>query len=204
MSNCLNNYLYVRFDRNDKQSFKLGSLELVKPLEWASRTEQGDIKTDDYGNTKFEENTNYLETKPQICEVLTANSKYPYKKGDRLFCHYMAFESSQFGDILTYEAFINASFVILTIEPDGSYTMAEDTYLAEQVLTDDEMTPNGIIINAFGGRPKLCELRVINSPKQGRFSPGEVVMSIDNYNYPCEIEGKNYIMIRDREIVGKL
>lgn len=202
---CINKYLYVRFDATDKKVFKIGDIEIIRPDEWVARDKYGEIKVDERtGLTKYEENTNYLETKPQVCEVLTSNPDYPFRKGDKLFTHYMAWESARAGDFVTQEAFIMADFVFLTFNVDGSYKMADETYLAEPVLTEDEKTPNGIIINVLGQKPKLCQIKLLHVPEKSKYAPGEIVMSIDNYNYPCEIGGKKFIMIREREIVGTL
>jgi len=203
----LNNRLYVRFDEDDKRIIPLGDtgVKLIRPDEWVHKDEDGNIKYDDAtGVTKWEENTNYLETKPQVCEVLAENPQYPYKFGDKLFTHYMAWTTVECGDYIKQEGFILAEYVICTLMPDGTYKMANDIYLGEQELTDDEVTPSGIIINVLGQKPKLCQVKLIHLPEKTQFDIGEVILTIDNYNYQCEIGGKKYIMLREREIVGRI
>jgi len=100
---CIGKKLYVRFDPDHNKVFELGDtgVKLIRPDQWLHRDEEG--------KQTFQENTNYLETKPQVCEVLMANDNYPYKVGDKLFCHYMAYETAQNGDIVTYEGLLMPS-----------------------------------------------------------------------------------------------
>jgi co-chaperonin GroES (HSP10) len=198
--NCLHNKIKVQFE--DNTIIKIGNVDLVMAKEWASRDKYGDVKLDDNGNTKFEENVNYLESKPQICTVIAANNKYPYKVGDRLFCHYMSFETASNGNIADLTGYIIADYVILTFNEDGTYKMADGIYLGKQELTKEEITPSGIYLS--GGKAKICEVRLKHLPNETPFEQEQIILTIDNYNYPCVIDGEKYIMLREHEIVGTL
>ena len=201
--NCLNKRIKVKFDATHKKEIKIGDIILLRPDEWMQRDDDGNIKYDpETGAVKWLENTNYLETKPQICTVLEANSKYPYKVGDRLFTHYMAYETAELGDIVTQEGFIIADYVFFTFMPDGSYNMAKEVHFAEQIYSDELKTPGGIIL--VDKRAELCQVRLTHLPEESPFKIGEVVVTIDSYNYPLEIDGRKLIMLREHEIVGKV
>lgn len=202
--NCLHNRIKVAFDQKHKQVHKIGDVELIIPHEWMDTDDDGRIKTNTDGSTKWSENTNYLETKPQICIVLETNSKYPYKKGDRLFTHYMAYETAENGDITTYEGFIIADYIFCTLLPDGSYKMANEVYFAKQIYELEEKTAGGIYIPEIARKPKLTEVKLVHLPEKTPFKQNEVVVTIDRYNYPCEIDGEIYIMLRENEIVGRI
>lgn len=195
---CLHNKIKVRFDVDHKRLIPLGDtgITLIRPDEW--------LHTSDDNKTVYQENTNYLETKPQICVVVEENEKYPYKRGDRLFTHYMAYETASNGDLLTQEAFIIADYVFCTLLPDGSYKMAKEVYFGEQIFELEEMTKGGIYIPEMARKPKLTEVKLVHLPEETPFEQGETVITIDAYNYPCEINGKTYIMLRENEIVGQL
>lgn len=198
--NVLGNRLVVRFDENHKRLIPIGDtgVMLLRPDEWVHKN--GDKET----HTSTEENTNYLETKPQICVVTHENKNHPYKVSDRLFVHYMAWVTAEYANESTKEAYIDADYVFCTMLPDGGYKMANHVYFGEQLFTDDEITPNGIIINVLGHKPKLCQIRLVHLHSKSEFEVGDTILTIDNNQYPAVIDGHNYVMVRDREIVGKL
>jgi len=198
--NILGNRLIVRFDEADRKLIPLGDtgVVLLRPDEWVHK--DGDEET----HTKTEENCNYLETKPQVCVVTHANSKHPYKENDRLFVHYMAWVTAEYANEKTKEAYIDADYVFCTMLPNGEYKMADHVYFGELVLTEDEATPSGIIVNVLGKKPKLCQIRLVHLPNCSQFEKGDIILTIDNNQYRAVIDGHNYVMVRDREIVGKL
>jgi len=201
---CMSGMLAVRFDATHNKVIALGDtgVELIRPDEW--------LHKDDDGKQTFEENTNYLETKPQICEVIVPNPQFPFLKGDKLFTHYMAWEVCKNGDLLTNEAFIIAEYVFFTIMPDGTFKMAYDNYLGEQVYTPEKARPSGIIYD-IGGKKEVLQVKIThipqNPPKWHTKHPiniGDVVCSCDSYNYEFSLNGKKYIRLRYPEIAGKL
>lgn len=200
MSNCLNNYIRVRFERND--TVKIGDLELVRPEVWSEKDEQGNAKYEDDGTQKMGYNTNGLETKPQLCEVLIANDNYPYKAGDKLFVHYMAEEVAVDGDLVTREAFILAEYVFFTILPNGEWKCADGIYIGEPVLNGEEVSPNGIFVSL--GKKDNLKVKISHVPKDNDVQIGETVVSVDRYNYQFELDGKEWIMIRESEIAGRV
>lgn len=198
---AVNKYLGVRFDANHNKIIGKGidGQGIIRADEW--------LHKDDDGKQTFQENMNYLETKPQICEVLAANDRYPYKVGDKLFVHYMAWETAQCGDLITNEAVIIADYVFFTILSDGKMKMAENNYLGKQLYTDDIITKSGIFLQ--GGRPKSLQIRItnmpLNLPKWHIKHPvniGDTVISCDGYNYEFKYEGEKYIRLKDTEIAG--
>lgn len=195
MSKCIGNKLRVRFDVKHNRLFKVGGLELIRPDEWLNR--------EDNGESKYEENVNYLETKPQICEVLIANDNYPYKVGDVLFAHYMAWETSQCGDIITNEAFIIGDYIFFQILPDGSWKLADNIYIGKQVYTEEIVSPSGIIID-LGKKKENLQVKLTHLPDNSEFEVGDTVLSIDKYNYEFTIYPDKYIKLTRDEIAGKI
>jgi co-chaperonin GroES (HSP10) len=194
--NILHDRIICRFDEKHNKIIPLGDtgIELYRPDEWLHRDEEG--------KQTFIENFNYLETKPQIATVTESNSKYPYQRGDKLFLHYMAHETAKYANEETKEAFVLAEYVLFTFMDDGSYKIVDGVYFGEQVLTEDEKTAGGIIINVLGQKPKLCQIKLTHVPSNAIFEAGQVILSIDNYQYKVNVDGKTYIMLREREIVG--
>lgn len=200
---AVNGFLHVRFDPNHNKVVGKGvnGLDIIRPDEWLHR--------DNEGKQTFQENTNYLETKPQVCTVLASNDNYPYQVGDKLFVHYMAWETAKCGDIVTNEAFIIADYVFFTILEDGSLKMADDNYLGKQIYTDDLITKSGIFLQ--GGKPKALQIKITHIPEKppkwhDKFPAniGEIAISCDGYNYEFKYNGEKYIRLKNTEIAGTM
>ena len=87
--NCLNGRIKVKFDATHRKIFNVGGIELIRPDEWLHR--------DEGGKTTWAENTNYLETKPQICTVLASNSKIPISGWRQVIRSLYGVRDSEFG-----------------------------------------------------------------------------------------------------------
>lgn len=216
---CANKYLAVRFNSDHNKIYELGNtgIKLYRPDEWAERDEYGEIKLDENtGTTKFGYNTDYKDTHPQICVVTAPNPNYPYRVGDKLFVHYMAYETAACGDIETLEAIIIADYVFFRINPDGTWDLSNDTYIGEAVITGEEISPSGIIAS-LGKKDNLkVNITHVHQPyykKNERYpelvqnyrtypvcNVGDTIISIDKYNYEFELDGKKYIKLSAHEI----
>jgi co-chaperonin GroES (HSP10) len=193
--NCINGQLVVQFDTSHNKVVGKGfnGIDIIRPDMWLYS--HGDAET----HTKFDENHNKLETDPQICTVIHANSKYPYKVGDRLFVHYMAYETAEKHDDGYW---IDAYFVFFTIEQDGKIKPVKDLYLAEPVFEQEKVTDGGIIIQ--GGKKDNLRLKIVVVPENNVFDVGDTVLSIDKNNYTIKYQDKEYVKIMEHEIVGKI
>lgn len=216
---CANKYIAVKFNSNHNKVIELGDtgIKLYRPDEWVERDDYGEIKLDEKtGTTKFGYNVDYKETHPQICVVTASNPKYPYKIGDKLFVHYMAYETAECGDIETLEAIIIADYVFFRINSDGTWDLSNDTYIGEAVLIGEDITNTGIILS-LGKKDNLkVKITHIHKPyykKNERYPElesmhltypicniGDTVVSIDKYNYEFELDGKKYIKLSSHEI----
>lgn len=199
---CLNNLIKVKFDRSDV--IKLGDLELIRPAVWEEKDKEGNIKYGEDGTQKMGFNTDLRETKPQLCTVVVANDNYPYKVGDRLFLHYMAYECAQDGDAATNEAYVFSEYVFFTILPSGELQTADNTYLGEAVIYGEEVTTSGIVSSL--GRKDSMKVNITHIPSNvpkwsgEPVNVGDLVVSIDRYNYEFEYGGKKMVRLLRNEI----
>jgi co-chaperonin GroES (HSP10) len=200
MSKCLNNLIKVRFEDNSR--IRIGSLELIRPEVWGDVDEGGNVKYQDDGTQKMAFNVDLKETRPQICTVVIANDKFPYGVGEKLFTHYMVVETCMDYDIVDMSGYIDASRVFFVINPDGSLRLADKVFIGEAILIGEEVSQSGII---FGlGRKDRLRVRILYTHQNSGIDVGDIVMSIDAYNYEFTYEGKSYIMLRKDEIVCKV
>lgn len=216
---CKKNYLKVRFEANDRVTLGDTGITLIRPDKWVERDRNGEIKTDDKdGTTKFGFNVDCKETNPQVCVVLASSDKYPYKVGDRLFVHYMAYETAMQIDLETLEAMIDAEFVFFKIENDEIGELANDIYIGEPIINNEVVSPSGILVE-MGKRDNLrvkithiCKpfykkiAEVISLKPQKLTEPcvkvGDIAIAIDKYNYDFTFNGKKLVKLTSGEIAG--
>lgn len=203
---CIHNRLAVRFDKDHNRVLGKGlnGINIIRVDKWTNDA------TKNEETSKQEENVDYKETHPQICVVTTSNEKYPYRIGDKLFVHYMAYETAELGDLVTYDAVIRADMVFFTILPDGTWRMAKDIYVGEAVILDEEITPSGIIAS-LGKKDQLrVKITHVPEPYQNEHGVtikpcvevGDIAISIDKYNYEFNLDGKRYVKLTSKEIAG--
>lgn len=209
---CIGRKIGVRFDQlhNKVLGVGLNGIEIVRAEAWKSTQDDKD------GNSRFEENVDYKETHPQICVVTKTNPDYPYKVGDKLFVHYMAFETAKNGDIVTYDAIIDADYVFFTLK-DDEIIISEDIYIGEPIYSKEEKTKSGIVL--AGGKEDSLKIRILHTtapfykylPQIGErakfltqpiVKPGDIVISQDKYNYHFKYNKKKYVMLKGHEIAA--
>jgi len=189
----IGNVLGVEFDKahNKVLSVGLNGLDIIRADLWIAREDDG------FQGSQFSENTNYLETLPQICTVKHPSVNHPYKEGDKLFVHYMAKECAERVD--DYEV-IDADFILFQIMPDETFDMVDRTYLGEQVYTEEEITPSGIIVS--DRKKDGMKVVITHVPRRAAVKIGQTVITIDDKNYEINYKGKRYIKLVEHEIVG--
>jgi hypothetical protein len=197
--NCINKYLSVKFDKDHNKIVGTGlnGLPIIRPDAWLHKD-----AANDHEKTTVEENVDYKETHPQICIVTAENPNYPYRVGDRLFVHYMAYETAAHGDIVTYEAIIIADYVFFKINLDGTWDLADDTYIGEPVINDEWVSPSGILVE-MGKKDNLrVNITHVYKGASRRVKVGDIAISIDKYNYEFKYENKKYVKLSSHEIAG--
>lgn len=213
------NYIKVRFEANDRVVLGDTGVTLIRPEMWVERDRNDEIRTNEQdGSTRFGYNVDRKEVNPQICVVIAGNEKFPYKIGDRLFVHYMAYESLLEEDIETLEAVIDAKFVFFKIENNEIGELANDIYIGEPIINDEVVTPSGILVEQ-GKRDNLrVKITHVSKPYYkeikafpGSYSPiltepcvqvGDIAVAIDKYNYDFKFNGKTLIKLTSGEIAG--
>lgn len=198
---AINRNLGVVFDEEDKRFFDLGNgITLERADAW--RFNEGSEEK----NTRVETNVNHLEVNPQFARVVVENPILPYKAGDILFLHYLAYET--FEELFELQGedkvcFIDDSYVLFKIEGD-KFILPKGVYLAEEVLEDAPQTASGIFLTPFTHTKDDLVIRIKHCPVEALiYADGELVISLDVHNYPIEVYGQKYFVIKEDEIVGK-
>jgi len=187
----------VIFDESHLKTYNLNGIELVRATSWVAREDDGET------GTKKETNVNHLETNPQLALLAIENDNFPYKLGDMLFLHYLAYEwSDERVPIGGQDAYlVDGAMVLFTIE-NGSPVMPEKAYLGELVVEEAPKTSSGIFLTSAEDVQSEFKIKITHTPINSICSVGEVVCSVDKHNYPLVFEGKKYIFIKEDDILG--
>jgi len=190
---CINDWILVAFDMNHNKKFG----DFIRPDQW--------LFEEVNGVQKWDENRDKKQTNPQIATVISENPKFPVKKGEKIFVHYLAIDT---GSELEYEGqlchFIKKSQVFLKIEQDGSYTMMPNTFLGEQVYTEGVKTDSGIYLVPWAEKKEALQVKITHAPKDRFFKEGDIIISYDDNQYELEVDGKKYIKITSEWMTCKL
>lgn len=196
---CLNNNIFVRYDLSHNKVFKIGDLELIRPDAWEVKDDSAEDMT------KTESNVNKLHVHPQIATIVKENGKFPYKKGDKVFLHYMAYEWAEQFEIDGEDCtMIDGEYVLFVIK-DGEFIMPEGFYLGEEIFTEGAKTESGIYLTPFDKVKKAMMITITHKPEGDNFVEiGETVLSCDDKQYILNINDKDYVWLKKSEIVAKI
>lgn len=198
MTSCKNVNLFVSYDMSHNKVFSIAGIEIIRPDEWEAE------KLSEDAMKQTESNVNKLDVHPQIATVLIPNLKFPFKKGDKVFLHYMAFEWAERLEIEGESGFmIDAEYVLFVME-DGKYIMPKDYYLGEQVYAEAERTASGIYVTPFDTVKKAMEITITHKPQGDDYvGIGDTVYSVDDKQYVLKVDGKEYVWLKKSEIIAK-
>lgn len=196
------NRLAVQFDGRHNKVFNVGGVELIRPDMW-EHTEHGD-----YGgeHTKWMENFNMKDVHPQIGTVCFDQPNLGYKKGERLFFHYMAKEAEELIEIDgDWYSLVFPYHVFFKIEGE-QIIMADDMYLGEQVYTDAVKTDSGIYLTSQDKKKETLKIKILHVPKNRKLKEvnvGDIVCTDDDHQYYLNYDGRDYIKLHHNEIAAK-
>lgn len=195
----LNNNVIVKFDESHNKKFNIGGIELVRPDTWVF----DELST---GETQYQKQYDLRQTTPQIATIKVSNKRFnELKEGDRVFTHYLAFDTSE--EIKIDEdnyRTIGLGSIFFKILSDEELWMMDDNYLGEEIFEEEEVTPSGIILTAFGAKKKRSTIKITHVPENSPYvKVGDVVYTIDDNQYTLDFLGKKYIKLNTWHIVAK-
>lgn len=205
--NSLNTKIGVTFDETHKKTYDLGGIQIQRATSWIAREDDGET------GTKKETNVNHLETNPQIAFVTLENPNFPqYKKGDKLFLHYLAYEWSDEPVNIDGELFdmVEANNILFKIEGDN-FIMCSKSYLGESVIDEAPKTLSGIFLTSAEDQKNPLKVKILHTPNEYHKTTdrlldvakiGDTVITIDSHNYELEYNSKTYVFLKEDEIVA--
>lgn len=206
---AIGNKIGVVFDETHLKTYDLGNgIQLERAQAW--RAKEGDEES----ITKVETNVNHLETNPQIGYIAMTNDAYEFEMGDKVFMHYLAYEEFEEKiDIDGKECYlIEESFIFFVIK-NGIYEMRPNTYLGRVVIEEPPKTTTGIYLTSQEAVKNDLRISITHVPVEKENEHGilvknvceigEEVIPMDKFNYPVKLDGEEYVMLKDTEIVGR-
>lgn len=207
-----NNNIIVLFDYDWNSSLVAQPNGLVIPERFV--IESGDEDAD----TAYGVTTDRRLINPQTVTVVqgnedwlnTVNNTYPEYERDqilkltpliipgRYFVHYGAFEVANWLD-KEHHGTIPGKMLLFGIDP---IRCMQGTYLGEEVFGELPRTESGIYLTPQMETKEGVLVRVTHVPEDGKVEVGDVVVTIDQFQYDLWYDGKKYIKVDDSEIVG--
>lgn len=137
------------------------------------------------------------ETYPEYERNLILKST-PLVVPGRYFVHYGAFEVATFIDE-EHHALMPAKMILFGIDP---IWCMPGTYLGEEVFGELPMTESGIYLTPQLEEKEGVLVRITHIPEDSKVSVGDIVVTVDQFQYELNYEGKKYLKVEDAEIIG--
>ena len=156
-------------------------------------------------NKQINHNVNKIEVNPQFAKIIVSGRNDFFKQGDIVFTHYMAHETADFFELdeIGEVAIIDEDTVMFKIV-DGKYIMPNGYYLGEQIMENTIETPSGLIFDIVE-KKKALTVKITHVPNNSSYiALNDVIKTIDDYNYQFPFEGKQYVFLKEEEIVAKM
>lgn len=191
----LNKNLLVEFDETHNRVIN----GLYRPTEWVFE----DTDSREGATTKYDVNRNKKETNPQIATVIVTNPDSTLKAGDKIFTHYLDYDTCSKLDYEGKEySVIRYTNVFFKIKGEGDYEMMPDTYLGEQVFSEGLKTESGIYLTPYDKIKETLRVKLTHVPEDSDFKVGETVVTTDDFQYEIEIDGRKLIKLTKQWIFG--
>lgn len=193
-----NNHIGVEFDEIHNKVHKVGGIELVRPDMWEFEQSGPD--------TKYQKNTNLKDVNPQIAKIVFPNRKLNLATGEKVFTHFLAIDSAEDFEIHDKKCkVISLSSIFFKIADDGNHEMMEDVYLGEQVYSDGIQTESGIWITPYDKKKESLKVKLTHVPRNSPyFKVGDTVLTVDDFQYEINLDGKTYVKLNTWHIAIKI
>jgi hypothetical protein len=131
---------------------------------------------------------------PQVINILSGDYA-----GRRAFVHYGAFEIAKWLD--DHQAIIPDKMILFFIDP---IACVPGTYLGEEVYGELEKTASGIFLTPQLEEKEGVKVKITHLPVDAHslIVVGTIVITVDSFQYDFIYEGKKYIKVDKREIIG--
>lgn len=129
---------------------------------------------------------------PQTVKIIEGTHK-----GRRAFVYYGAYEIASWPE--PELAIIPERTILFLLDP---IEPVSGTYLGEEVFVEGARTASGIFITPYAEKKEGIKIKLIHVCKNSKYNAGDMAITIDANHYPLTLEGKKYIKLVDREIVG--
>jgi len=149
---------------------------------------------DEDADTAWGVTTDRKAINPQVIDILSGEYA-----GRRAFVHYGAFEVAKW--LNDHQAVIPEAMILFFIEP---ISCVPGTYLGDEVYSEYEKTAAGIILSSSLETKEGVKIYITNIPENAHplVRVGTTVITVDQFQYDLIYEGKKYIKVDQREIVG--
>jgi co-chaperonin GroES (HSP10) len=189
----INNYIIATFDYDHSKSIIETASGIAIPERYVIE------EADEDANTAYGVTTDRKAINPQ--KVTVVDGAGLVDEG-RYFVHYGAFEVCKWlsnDRVKDGRAFISVQMLLFKIEP---LQCLDSTYIGEEVYGELPKTASGIYLTAQLDEIEEVKVKLTHIPKNSLLNVGDVLITIDGFQYTFDYEGKKYIKVDEKEIVG--
>lgn len=189
----INDWIGVAFDETHNKTTNIGGIEIARPDTWVYQ------EFDD--KTMYLDNKDLKATNPQIASIVNPNSRYGLVVGDLVFVHYLQYGTSLVIDGVKYIPF---KTIFFKINGEDDFEMADNTYLANEILVEAPKTSSGIFLSSIETKKEPLRLIVTNAPRNSSIKVGSTIVTEDDYQYSINVYGKEYVKITPEWIAATI
>jgi hypothetical protein len=189
----INDWVGVEFDEKHNKSMMIGNIEIARPDTWVYQ------EFDD--KTMYENNKDLKATSPQIAKIIKPNKKYGLQKDDLVFVHYLQYNTSLIIDGVKYIPF---NTIFFKINGKDDFEMANDTFLARQIVIEAPKTASGIYLSSTNDKREPLKLIITHAPRNSKIKVGSTIITEDNYHYEIDVYQEKYVKITPEWVIASL
>ncbi len=189
----INDWVGVEFDEKHNKSMMIGNIEIARPDTWVYQ------EFDD--KTMYENNKDLKATSPQIAKIIKPNKKHGLQKDDLVFVHYLQYNTSLIIDGIKYIPF---NTIFFKINGKDDFEMADDTFLARQIVIEAPKTASGIYLSSTNDKREPLKLIITHAPRNSKIKVGSTIVTEDNYHYEIDVYQEKYVKITPEWVIASL
>jgi len=189
----INDWVGVEFDEKHNRTINLNGIEIARPDTWVYQ------EFDD--KTMYENNKDLKATCPQIAKIIKPNKKYGLQKDNLVFVHYLQYSTSLIIDGVKYIPF---NTIFFKINGKNDFEMADDTFLARQIVIEAPKTASGIFLSSVNEKREPLKLIITHAPRNSKIKVGSTIVTEDNYHYEIDVYQEKYVKITPEWIIASL
>jgi hypothetical protein len=100
--------------------------------------------------------------------------------------------------------YIPFNTIFFKINGKDDFEMADDTFLAKQIIIEAPKTESGIFLSSIEDKKEPLKLIITHTPRNSKIKVGSTIITEDNYQYEIDVYQEKYVKITPEWIIASL